>query len=290
MKQCGFIAIIGRPNVGKSTLLNSILKTKLSITASKVQTTRDNIIGIDTQKTCQYIYMDTPGIHLGKTKTFNQILNRTALSVVKDVDCVLLLIQANKITNEDKKIIDHMTEHKINIPVLLVLTKIDLIKDKNVLLLQISKLDKLFNFSQIIPLSAKKNISIDLLKNQIQPFLPKIDFIYNNDELTDKSTNFLCAEIVREQLTKQLDQELPYQLVVEIEKIIEENNMVKISAVILVEKTHHKAIIIGKNGSKLKQIATNSRQSLEKFFDKKVFLKTWVKLKTNIFEETFKNR
>jgi GTPase len=287
MPSCGFIGIIGRPNVGKSTLLNSLIEKKLSITAAKVQTTRDNIIGIDTQENCQYVYIDTPGIHLSKTSSFNQILNRSAMSILQDVDCLLFLLQAARVTDEDEKLISLL--RKIKTPILLLITKIDLLKNKNDILEQIDLLKKKIDWSCIIPISALKNINIKELKKSIRPLLPKQDFIYEKETLTDRSTDFILSEMIREQLTRLTDKELPYKVAVKIESFIEKNNIVKISAVILVKKKQHKIIIIGRNGNKIKQISTSSRCVMERFFNKKVFLRVWVSKKDNLFGDTFKD-
>ena len=275
--KCGYIAIIGRPNVGKSTLLNHILGLKLSITSRKPQTTRHQILGVKTTDAAQFIYVDTPGIHSGGKKAINRYMNKAASSVIHDVDVLLFLVQAMQWTEEDQLVLDKL-EH-VDVPVILVVNKIDKLADKDQLLPFLAEISAKFNFHNVIPMSALKGENIDVLENCIRDQLPENPPYFSEDEFTDRSSRFLAAEIIREKLVRELGQELPYQTTVEIERYKEKEKITEIHAVILVETKGQKAIIIGNKGTRLKSIGTKARKDMEKLLGQKVFLQLWVKVK-----------
>jgi len=275
--KCGYIAIIGRPNVGKSTLLNHILGVKLSITSRKPQTTRHQILGVKTTEQCQYIYVDTPGIHSGGKKAINRYMNKAASSVIHDVDVLLFLVQAMKWTDEDQMVLDKLAE--VEVPVILVVNKIDQLVDKQQLLPFLQQLGSKRQFHDVVPLSALKGDNIDTLERCILAELPENPPVFSEDEYTDRSMRFLAAEIIREKLVRELGQELPYQTTVEIESYKDRENITDIHAVILVEAKGQKAIIIGNKGARLKNIGTKARLDMEKLLGHKVFLQLWVKVK-----------
>ena len=275
--KCGYIAIVGQPNVGKSTLLNNILGFKLSITSRKPQTTRHQILGIKTTEAAQFIYVDTPGIHSGGKKAINRYMNRAASSVIHDVNVLLFLVQALKWTDEDQMVLDKL-EH-VDAPVVLVVNKTDKIEDKNQLLPFLEDMNKKYSFANIIPASAKKGTNLEALENIIQQLLPEAPPFFDEEQYTDRSVRFLAAEIIREKLVRELGNELPYQTTVEIEKYTEEEKLTKINALILVETKGQKNIIIGNKGARLKSIGTKARKDMEKLIDQKVFLQLWVKVK-----------
>lgn len=276
--RCGYVALIGRPNVGKSTLMNYVLGQKISITSHRPQTTRHRILGIKTTDEAQFVYVDTPGIHDNEKKAMNRYMNRTAGASFKDVDVTVLLVEAMKWTNEDELVIKRL-QH-ISAPVVLVVNKVDLIKKKEELLPFIEKIKNKFEFKDIIPLSAMKGDNVTGFEKVISDYLPVSEAFYPEDQITDRSERFMAAEIIREKLTRNLTQELPYNLTVEIEKFTLDGNMLDIAAVIWVERDNQKAIIIGKNGSKLKDMGTKARIDMEKMFETKVFLQLWVKVKS----------
>jgi GTP-binding protein Era len=275
--KCGYIAIIGRPNVGKSTLLNHILGIKLSITSRKPQTTRHQILGVKTTAQGQFIYVDTPGIHSGGKKAINRYMNKAASSVIHDVDVLLFLVQAMKWTEEDQMVLDKL--EAVDVPVILVVNKVDKLADKDPLLPFLQQVGTKRNFHNIIPLSALKGDNIDTLEHCILAELPENPAVFSEDEYTDRSVRFLVAEIIREKLVRELGQELPYQTTVEIESYKDKENITEVHAVILVEAKGQKAIIIGNKGARLKNIGTRARKDMEKLLDRKVFLQLWVKVK-----------
>lgn len=275
--KCGYIAIIGRPNVGKSTLLNRILGLKLSITSRKPQTTRHQILGVKTLDNAQYIYVDTPGIHSGGKKAINRYMNKAASSVIHDVDVLLFLVQAMKWTDEDQMVLDKLKDVKA--PVILVINKVDTVEEKNVLLPFIQEASQKYPFNNVIPLSAKKGENVEKLEQAIGELLPENPPLFQEDEYTDRSVRFLVAELIREKLVRELGKELPYETTVEIEQFKEDDKLITIHAMILVEKKGQKAIIIGNQGSRLKSIGTKARLDMEKMLEKKVFLQLWVKVK-----------
>lgn len=276
--RCGYIALIGRPNVGKSTLMNFILGQKISITSHRPQTTRHRIVGIKTTDDAQFVYVDTPGIHDNEKKAMNRYMNRTAGASFKDVDVIVLLVDAMRWTNEDELVIKRLQHVKT--PVVLAVNKVDLVKKKEDLLPYIEKIKNKYEFKDIIPVSAMKGDNIEGFEKTILSFLPTSEAFYDEDQITDRSSRFLAAEIIREKLTRNLTQELPYNLTVEIEKFSFDGKILDIAAVIWVERDNQKAIIIGKGGQKLKDMGTKSRIDMEKLFDKKIFLQLWVKVKS----------
>ncbi len=275
--KCGYIAIIGRPNVGKSTLLNHLLGVKLSITSRKPQTTRHQILGVKTTSAAQFIYVDTPGIHSGGGRAINRYMNRAASSVIHDVDVLLFLVQAMKWTDEDQLVLDKLAS--VEVPVILVVNKIDKLADKQALLPFLQELNGKAKFHDIIPLSALKGDNVERLEQCITELLPVNPMVFPEDEYTDRSVRFLAAEIIREKLVRELGQELPYQTTVEIESYKDKDHITEIHAVILVESKGQKAIIIGNKGMRLKNIGTKARKDMEKLLERKVFLQLWVKVK-----------
>jgi len=276
--RCGYIALIGRPNVGKSTLMNFVLGQKISITSHRPQTTRHRILGIKTTDDAQMVYVDTPGIHDNEKKAMNRYMNRTAGSSFKDVDVIVLLVDAMRWTEEDDLVIKRL-EH-VKTPVVLAVNKVDLLKKKEDLLPFIEKIQSKFSFKDIIPVSAMKGDNIEDFEKIIFNYLPESEAFYDEDQITDRSSRFMAAEIIREKLTRNLTQELPYNLTVEIEKFTNDGKMLDIAAVIWVERDNQKAIIIGKGGAKLKDMGTKARIDMEKMFEQKVFLQLWVKVKS----------
>ena len=276
--RCGYVALIGRPNVGKSTLMNYVLGQKISITSHRPQTTRHRILGIKTTDDAQFVYVDTPGIHDNEKKAMNRYMNRTAGASFKDVDVIVFLVDAMRWTDEDDLVIKRL-QH-INTPVVLAVNKVDLIKKKEDLLPFIEKIKDKYAFKDIIPVSAMKGDNIEGFEKIILEYLPLSEPFYDEDQITDRSSRFMAAEIIREKLTRNLTQELPYNLTVEIEKFTNDGKILDIAAVIWVERDNQKAIIIGKNGSKLKDMGTKARIDMEKLFEQKVFLQLWVKVKS----------
>ncbi|AFI84210.1 GTPase Era [Methylophaga nitratireducenticrescens] len=273
----GYVAIIGRPNVGKSTLINRVLGQKLCITSRRPQTTRHRILGIKTTELGQFIYVDTPGIHSDGKRAMNRYMNRAAAASVEDVDVVVFVIEGMKWTEEDERVLQKLKE--TSKPVILVMNKIDKLEDKATLFPQVEKLDALFKFTDIVPLSARKGINLESLEESIYKLMPEGEMIFDEDQLTDRSSRFLAAEMVREKLFRHLGQELPYSLTVDIEQFEDDNGMYRISAVIYVERSGQKSIVIGKKGELLKQVGKDAREDMEKLFDCKVFLQLWVKVR-----------
>ena len=275
--QAGFIAVVGRPNVGKSTLINELIGQKLSITSHKPQTTRHRIHAIDTQTTYQMIFVDTPGIHIGKKKAINSYMNKTASSSISEVDMILWLVEALKWTKEDQRVMEHLT--KIEVPIILCVNKIDNLNTKDEILPYLENLGEKFQANEVFPLSAfNKNHTNDLRK-VILKYLPQQKALFESDYVTDRSQRFVVAEFIREKLIRNLSNELPYDLTVEIEKFDLDGQMYRIAARIFVEKPSQKSIVIGNKGKMLKQIGEESRISIEGFLERKVFLELWVKVR-----------
>lgn len=277
--RCGYIAIIGRPNVGKSTLLNCILGTKVSITSPKPQTTRDQILGIKTIGLDQAVYIDTPGLHESGKRAMNRYMNRLASSVIDDADLILFMVEANHWSDEDEAVLLKLEQTKA--PVILVINKVDQLKDRALALPFIDKLKNKFNFTDIFPLSAIKADNVTALETEIAKFLPEGPHLFSDEQITDKNIRFQIAEIVREKIIKLTEQEIPYSVSVEIEDYKETEKLVEISVVIWVEREGQKAIVIGKGGELLKRIGTLARKDIEKVVNQKVFLRLWVKVKDN---------
>ena len=274
-KRCGTTAIVGQPNVGKSTLLNYFLGTKLSITSRKAQTTRYQLLGIHTTPETQYIFVDTPGYQLKHLNTLNKNLNKTVKHVLQDVDVILFLIEPRQMTEVDEKILQMIPKET---PIILVINKIDCLKDKANLLELIQVFKENNRFKEIIPTSVKKKNNLKELLDSTREFLPEQEFIYDEDQITDKNERFLAAEIIREKIFRLTGQELPYSIAVEIEKFEHEGNVRRIFAAIIVERDSHKPMIIGNKGTRLKEISTSARIDMENFFGGKVWLETWVKV------------
>ena len=275
--RCGFIAIVGRPNVGKSTLLNHLLGQKLSITSRKPQTTRHKILGIVTQNNVQAIYVDTPGMHKRETRAINRYMNKEAQSALKDVDLILFVVDGLKWTPDDDLVLEKL--QYTDTPVILVLNKVDTVADKALLLPYVETLSQKRNFSEIIPLSALKGHNLATLHELVGRYLPYAPPMYGEDQITDRSQRFLAAEAIREKIMRQMGDEVPYDLTVQIEGFKIEGHLYRIDATILVERDGQKAIVIGEGGQKLKSIGKSARLDMEKLFDAKVMLTLWVKVK-----------
>ncbi|MCX4025491.1 GTPase Era [Spartinivicinus marinus] len=275
---CGFVAIVGRPNVGKSTLLNQILGQKLSITSKKPQTTRHQILGIKTEATTQAVYVDTPGLHLANKKALNRYMNKAAITALQGVDVVVFVVDRTAWTDEDQLVLDKVCN--LRCPVILAVNKVDQLKDKSALLPHISLLSEKMTFADIVPISAETGLNVDRLELLVGDYLPKSHHFYDEDQITDRSSRFLAAEIVREKVMRQLGDEIPYQITVEIEQFQVEPKLITVSALILVEKAGQKAIVIGKKGEQIKVIGRDARIDMEKLFDNKVMLNLWVKVKS----------
>lgn len=285
--RCGYIAIIGRPNVGKSTLINSLLGSKVSITSAKPQTTRFQILGIKTQGAVQAIYVDTPGLHQDEKRAMNRYMNRLASAVIPDADLIIWVIEALKWTADDDLVLKRLkkrspTAEGVCSPVLLVINKIDTLADKKQLLPFLDQIKDQFNFAKIIPISAIKAENVADLEKNIADYLPASPHFFSNDQQTDKNLRFQVAEIVREKLIENTAQEVPYAITVEVEnwKIVEAQR-VDISVIIWVEREGQKRIVIGKKGAGLKKIGIIARKEIEALLKQSVFLRLWVKVKAH---------
>ncbi|AIO65423.1 GTP-binding protein Era [Burkholderia oklahomensis] len=271
------IAIVGRPNVGKSTLMNALVGQKISITSRKAQTTRHRITGIRTVDDAQYIFVDTPGFQTRHSTALNRSLNRAVTSTLTSIDAILFVIEAGRFGPDDQKVLDLIPP---GTPTLLVANKLDRVSDKDTLYPFFQKMGALREFAEIVPLSAKHSEDILRLTDTIKPYLPEGEPIYGEDDLTDRSSRFLAAEILREKVFRWTGEELPYTSTVVIDKFEEEGRLTRVFATILVERDSHKAMVIGKKGAKLKQISTEARQDMEKLFDGPVYLETFVKVRS----------
>jgi len=276
-ERSGFAAIAGRPNVGKSTLLNRFIGLKLAITSHKPQTTRHSIVGVKTRDDGQIVFVDTPGIHRRGSQAMNRYLNRTAKAALSDVDVLLFVVQAGVFNREDKLVLKTVSESKT--PVILVINKIDLLEDKEELLPYIAELKELHDFLDVMLVSAKNGKQVEELENRVLQALPEGENNYPEDQLTDRSERFFAAELIREQLTRHYHQELPYATTVEIESFSEEEKLYRINALIWVERKGQKAILIGNKGEAMKKVGTMARKAMEKFLGKKVYLQLWVKVR-----------
>ncbi|MGZ8192598.1 MAG: GTPase Era [Methylobacter sp.] len=274
---CGFVALIGRPNVGKSTLMNHLLKQKISITSRKPQTTRHRILGINTTEAGQAIYMDTPGMHKNEKKALNRYLNRTAETTLLGVDVIVWLIDGLSWHEYDEVIFKKLEQ--AGLPVILAVNKVDKVKDKDAILKLFAEARHRFPFEHLIPISALKKTNLEQLESLIFELLPEGGLIYPEDQITDRPERFLGAEIIREKLTRRLGDELPYELTVEIERYEEKPDITKIYAIIWVERLSQKNIVIGKQGEMLKKVGTDARHDIEKLIGQKVYLQLWVKVK-----------
>jgi GTPase len=285
----GFVAIVGRPNVGKSTLMNHILGQKLSITSRKPQTTRHKIVGIDSREKSQAVFVDTPGMHKKEVRAINKMMNRAAHSALRDVNLVLFVLDADKWTQNDELVLEKL--QNADMPVILVINKIDTLENKNHALPLIQERAKLMNFAEIVPVSALRGANLDHLRNTIANYLPFQPPLYSLDQITDRSERFLASEVIREKIMRQLGEELPYDLTVQIESFKTEGASINektgrpkapciyIDATIFVDRPGQKAIVIGEKGSKLKKIGMDARMDMERMFDHKIMLTLWVKVK-----------
>ncbi len=279
VQHCGSIAIIGRPNVGKSTLLNHLLGEKISITCRKPQTTRHQILGIKTVGEAQYIFVDTPGMHENKKgAALNRYLNRAAFTALHDVNVVLWLVEPEWTADEDW-IFERL--NTVEQPIVVAVNKVDALKNKSLLLPLIEQLTAKNRFAAIVPLSARTQEGLPELLTVLKQYLPEAPFQFSEDELTDKPVRFLVSEIIREKLMRFLGEELPYAVTVELENFKESPRLCDISAMIYVERPSQKAIVIGEKGAKLKEIGTEARRDIEALLQKKVMLRLWVKVKEN---------
>lgn len=274
----GYVAIIGRPNVGKSTLINRVLGQKLCITSRRPQTTRHRILGIKTSEKSQLIYVDTPGLHIDDKRAMNRYMNRTAASSINDVDVILFVVDGMNWTDEDERVLDRLKEDA-KAPVILVINKMDKLEDKEVMLPHIEQLSKKFNFANVLPISARKGINMEQLEVEVTQLMPEGELIFPEEQFTDRSSRFLAAELVREQLFRHLGQELPYSITVEIEQFDDEEKLYRIGAVIYVERDGQKSIVIGKKGELLKSVGKGARIEMQNLFGRKVFLRLWVKVR-----------
>ena len=272
----GFIAIIGRPNVGKSTLMNQLIGQKVSITSKKAQTTRHRINGVLTQDQTQFIFVDTPGFQTKHGGALNRVLNRNVSQALGEVDAVVWVIEAMKFTPQDEAVLKILPE---NTPVILAINKVDELERKNDLFPFAQKMAERFAFKEIIPVSAKNGVQTQLLLDQIKPLLPHNPPFFDEDDITDRPTRFLATEIVREKIFRLSGDEVPYGCTVTIEVFEEERDMYRIAIAILVEREAHKGMIIGKDGERLKRIASEARSDMERLFGCKVFLEVWIKVR-----------
>ncbi len=272
----GFIAVVGRPNVGKSTLINELIGQKLSITSHRPQTTRHRIHAIDTSDNYQMVFVDTPGIHIGNKKAINAYMNRAASSTISDVDIIIWLIETGKWTREDNRVLEHI--NKTDIPVIVCINKIDKLKSTDKVLPFIQLVGEKYQPNEIFPLSAFSKNHTKSLRKLILKYLPHRDAIFEPDYVTDRSEKFIVSEFIREKLMRHLEDELPYDLTVEIDKYQLDGNMQRIAATIYVDKLSQKTIVIGHKGEMLKLIGTEARKSVEGFLERKVFLQLWVKV------------
>jgi GTP-binding protein Era len=274
--RCGYVALVGRPNVGKSTLLNSILGHKLSIVTAKPQTTRQRIAGIKTTERGQIIYVDTPGIHLAAKRALNRYMNRVAQASFHDVDLVLFLVEAGRWTPQDEHVARALAQ--VDVPVILVVNKVDLLADKEELLRFVAERAGGDRFSEVLMIAARTGDGVADLERTVLRALPFSRPLYDEDQFTDRSERFLAAELIREQLMLRLHQELPYALTVEIEEFKRTEDLLRIGAIVWVERSGQKQIVIGKGGKVLKQVGTGARLALEQLFGEKVFLRLWAKV------------
>jgi len=273
----GYIAIVGRPNVGKSTLLNHLIKHKISITSRKAQTTRHRIYGIYTDDHAQFVFVDTPGFQTKYLNALNRSMNRVVTSSLRDVQVVVFVLEALRYDERDRTVLKLLPD---NCPVILAINKIDEVADKDQLFAFAERVTKDFKFVAIVPVSAKLGSKLDELLDAIRSQLPEGEKIYDKDDITDRSERFLAAEILREKIFRLTGDELPYSISVVIEQFKMEGKLRRIHAAVLVDREAHKAMLIGKKGEKLKMIATQARQDMEKLFDGKVFLEVFVKLRS----------
>lgn len=273
----GYLAVVGRPNIGKSTLTNRLVGAKVSITSRKAQTTRHRIHGVLTTEDCQYIFVDTPGFQTKHRNALNRLMNRSVTQTLADVDVVMFLVEAGRWGSGEKEILGLLPKDR---PVLLVVNKVDRLDDRAEVLPYLEKVSKEFPFAEIVPISAERGENLDELLKTAAKYLPEAPPVFDADDITDRSERFLAAELLREKLFRNLGEELPYGMAVEIEKFEQEGDLRRIHAAVVVDKAAHKAIVIGKAGERLKRISTDARKDMENLFGGKVWLETWVKVKS----------
>ena len=276
--RCGYVAVVGRPNVGKSTLVNHILGQKLAITSRKPQTTRHNMIGIKTEGAVQAVYVDTPGLHKGGQTALNRFMNRSALTALKDIDVAVFVVDRMRWTDEDEMVFERI-QH-LTCPLIIAVNKADGLEDKSQLLAHLEWLASKLPNAQIVPVSALHGHNLDTLERLVAEYLPVSEHFFPEDQITDRSSRFLAAEMVREKIMRQLGAELPYQITVEIEEFKQEGRILHIHALILVERDGQKKIIIGDKGERIKRIGQEARKDMEILFDSKIMLNLWVKVKS----------
>ena len=275
--RCGYIAIVGRPNVGKSTLMNELIGAKVSITSRKAQTTRHRITGIQTLPNTQFVYVDTPGFQTRHSNALNKTLNRTVTTTLTASDVILFVIEAGTFGPADQQVLELLPT---NVPCILVINKSDRVKDKAILLPFAQKIAALRDFAAVVPVSAKLRFQLENLQDETRKYLPQNPPMFGEDDITDRSEKFLAAEIVREKLFRFVGDELPYTSTVLIEKFEIEGDLRRVFAAILVERNTHKSMVIGQKGARLKDISTQSRLDMERLFGGPVYLEIWVKVKS----------
>ncbi|QKJ51416.1 GTPase Era [Providencia rettgeri] len=276
---CGFVAIVGLPNVGKSTLLNQLLGQKVSITSRKPQTTRHRIMGIHTEDNYQIIYVDTPGLHIEEKRAINRLMNRAASSSIGDVELVIFVVEGTNWTPDDEMVLTKLSS--LRCPVILAINKIDNVVDKTILLPHIGMISQKMNFLDVVPISAEKGTGVDTIAKIVKQHIPEATHHFPEDYITDRSQRFMASEIIREKLMRFLGDELPYSVTVEIEQFkVTDSGIYHINGLILVEREYQKKMVIGNKGSKLKTIGTEARIDMERMFDNKVHLELWVKVKS----------
>lgn len=273
----GFVALVGRPNTGKSTLLNHLVGEKISITSSRAQTTRHRLTGVKSTDEAQLLYVDTPGMHSGGKKAVNRYMNRVARNAVRDVDVVVWVVEALRLTDEDEAVLEALKHAEV--PVVLAVNKVDRVRDKPRLLPFMQELTSRREFAAVVPISAESGENVDALEAEIAAHLPEGPPLFPTDQLTDATERFLAAELIREKLTRRLEQELPYVLTVAIDEFREEDERLNISATIWVERESHKGIVIGRGGTVLKEVGQRARKDMERLFDHRVHLELWVKVR-----------
>lgn len=277
--RCGFVAVVGRPNVGKSTLVNALIGAKVSIVTAKPQTTRHRILGVYTTPESQIVFVDTPGLHRKAGKAMNRLMNRTAANALADADIVLFVTEAGRFTDEDGDVLRRIQVAAA--PVIAVLNKVDLIHPKELLLEHIATMAGRHEFADILPVSAKKRDNLDALMSMLPAYLPQSPALFPEDMQTDRSTEFQAAEVIREKLTQSVHQEVPYGLTVQIERFASDDDRLTINAIIWVERDSQKGIVVGKGGSVLKRVGKAARLELRQHFGRPVHLELWVKVKDN---------
>ena len=276
--RCGYVAVVGRPNVGKSTLVNHILGQKLAITSRKPQTTRHNMLGIKTEGAVQAVYVDTPGLHKGGQTALNRFMNRSALTALKDIDVAIFVVDRMRWTDEDEMVFERI--QYLTCPLIIAVNKADRLEDKSQLLAHLEWLATKLPNAQIVPVSALHGHNLETLERLVSEYLPVSEHFFPEDQITDRSSRFLAAELVREKIMRQLGAELPYQITVEIEEFKQEGRILHIHALILVERDGQKKIIIGDKGERIKRIGQEARKDMEILFDSKIMLNLWVKVKS----------